>query len=425
MAKKLSRRSFLETALAGGAVASTASLTIMKDAFAQAAGPIVIGHHCDLTGVISSWGVWHDKAAKAAVDIINQGGGIAGRKVELVTEDTESNPASGARKLRNLIQRSNAEFVVGSVHSGVMLAAIPVASELKTIYFSTGEATEATGSKGTRFSFRTGTDTYSIAAASMPWCVENFGKKWTIIYADYAWGQSTNQESKLFIEKAGGTLLMSIGVPLDTKDFVPYLTQIAADTEVLLPAFIGSLSVAFYTQAKSMGLDKKMKMFSSSASIESIAPDDIQGAAEGVYFFENFPRMLAAKNDDFHKQFNKLVGIDDINAREIGGQRVMDKSHGWQAWEDIFALKQAIEASGYKARKDVAGVIQALEGMQMTNSLAHPQGAKIIRKEDHVGIIDCYISKVTNGKLEVQKRIPKEDLAKNMPLRHNLSQMPV
>lgn len=424
MAKKLSRRSFLETALAGGAVAGTANLTIMKDAFAQAGGPITIGHHCDLTGVISSWGVWHDKAAKAAVEIINQGGGIAGRKVELVTEDTESNPASGARKLRNLIQRSNAEFVVGSVHSGVMLAAIPVASELKTIYFSTGEATEATGSKGTRYSFRTGTDTYSIAAASMPWCVENFGKKWTIIYADYAWGQSTNQESKHFIEKAGGTLLKSIGVPLDTKDFVPYLTQISADTEVLLPAFIGSLSVAFYTQAKSMGLDKKMKMFSSSASIESIAPDDIQGAAEGVYFFENFPRMLAAKNDDFHKQFNKLVGIDDVHAREIGGQRVMDKSHGWQAWEDIFALKQAIEASGYKTRKDVEGVIKALEGMKMMNSLAHPQGEKLIRKEDHVGIIDCYISKVTNGKLEVQKRIPKEDLAKNMPLRHDLSKLP-
>ena len=53
----------------------------------------MIGHHCDLTGVISSWGYWHDKCAKAAVDIINKGGGIAGRKVELATEDTESNPA--------------------------------------------------------------------------------------------------------------------------------------------------------------------------------------------------------------------------------------------------------------------------------------------------------------------------------------------
>jgi branched-chain amino acid transport system substrate-binding protein len=379
MAKKLSRRSFLEVALAGGAL-GTANLTLMRDVYAQASGPLVIGHHCDLTGAISSWGVWHDKAAKAAVDIINAGGGIAGRKVELATEDTESNPASGARKLRNLVQRLNAEFIVGSVHSGVMLAAIPVASELKTIYFSTGEATEATGSKGTRYSFRTGTDTYSIAAASLPWCVENFGKKWTIIYADYAWGQSTNQESKHYIEKSGGKVLNSIPVPLDAKDFVPYLSQIPGDTEVLLPAFIGALSVAFYPQAK---------------------------------------------NDEFHKVFLKRVGIDEENAREIGGTRVMDKSHGWQAWEDIFAIKQAVETSGYKTRKDVEGVIKALEGMQMKNSLAHPQGDKFIRKEDHVGIIDCYISRVENGKLEVKKRIPKEELAKNMPLRHNLSQMPV
>lgn len=420
--RKLSRRSFLEVALAGGA-AGVANLTIAKDLFAQASGPIVIGHHCDLTGVISSWGYWHDKAAKAAVKLINDGGGVKGRKIELATEDTESNPASGARKLRNLIQRSNAEFVIGSVHSGVMLAAIPIATELKTIYFSTGEATEATGSKGTRYSFRTGTDTYSIAAASLPWCVETFGKKWSIIYADYAWGQSTNQESKHYIEKSGGKVLSSIAVPLDTKDFVPYLAQIPADTEVLLPAFIGSLSVAFYTQAKTAGLDKKMKMYSSSASIESISPEDIQGAAEGVYFFENFPRQLAAKNDEHHKKFNELMGMDDVHARENGSKRVMDKSHGWQAWEDIFALKTAIEQSGYKTRKDVEGVIQALEGMQMKNSLAHPQGDKLIRKEDHVGIIDCYISKVIDGKLAVQKRIPKEELLKNMPIRHDLSKM--
>ncbi len=424
MAKKLSRRSFLECALAAGA-AGPANLTIMRDAFAQASGPIIIGHHCDLTGVISSWGYWHDKAAKAAVEIINKGGGIAGRKVELATEDTESNPASGARKLRNLIQRSNAEFVIGSVHSGVMLSAIPIATELKTIYFSTGEATEATGSKGTRYSFRTGTDTYSIAAASLPWCVENFGKVWSVIYADYAWGQSTNQESKHYIEQSGGKVLASIPVPLDTKDFVPYLAQIPADTEVLLPAFIGSLSVAFYTQARAMGLDKKIKMYSSSASIEAIAPADIQGAAEGVYFFENFPRQLSAKNDEYHKEFIKLMGMDEVDAREIGGQRVMDKSHGWQAWEDIFAIKQAVEASGYKSRKDIEGVIQALEGIQLKNSLAHPQGDKIIRKEDHVGIIDCYISRVENGKLAVKKRIPKEDLAKNMPIRHDLSKMSV
>src|SRR5262249_16661475 len=53
MQKKLPRRSFLEVALAGGAL-GTANLTLMRDVYAQASGPIVIGHHCDLTGVISS-----------------------------------------------------------------------------------------------------------------------------------------------------------------------------------------------------------------------------------------------------------------------------------------------------------------------------------------------------------------------------------
>ena len=78
------------------------------------------------------------------------------------------------------------------------------------------------------------------------------------------------------------------------------------------------------------------------------------------------------------------------------------------------------------AHQDEAeGAIQVLEGMQMKNSLGHPQGDKLIRKEDHAGIIDCYISRVENGKFEVKKRIPNEELAANMPLRHNLSTMPV
>ena len=231
-------------------------------AFAQAGGPIVIGHHCELTGGFASWGYWHNKCALAAAKLINEGGGIAGRKLELVTEDTESNPAAGARKLRSLIQRNGAAFVTGSVHSGIMLASIPVVTELKTIYFSTGEATEATGEKGTRYSFRTGTDTYGLAAAGAPWAFENLGKRWTIISPDYAWGHSHYKEHKAIIERLGGKVHDAIFVPLDAKDLIPYLAKIPQDTEVLFSVFFGALSVAFYTQAKSMGLEKTMKMYS-------------------------------------------------------------------------------------------------------------------------------------------------------------------
>ncbi|MGH8742371.1 MAG: ABC transporter substrate-binding protein, partial [Burkholderiales bacterium] len=277
--------------------------------------------------------------------------------------------------------------------------------------------------KGTRYSFRTGGDTYSISAACIPWCYQNLGKQWTIIYADYAWGQSTRDESQKQVERLGGKVLKTIAVPLDTKDFVPYIAQIPDNTEVVLPAFIGALSVAFYTQAKTMGIEKNVKMFSSSASIEAIAPDDLNGAAEGGYFLENFPRQLKHKNDHYHRDYINTIGIDEVHAREKGGSRVMDKSHAWQSWEDMFAIKQAIEASGYKTRKDMEGALRALEGQQMKNSIGHPQGDKYIRKQDHAGIIDCYISRVENGRFEVKRRIPKEEIAKFMPLRHDLSKL--
>ena len=419
----MTRRSFLEVALSGGAAASGAyvSLASGMSAFAQASGPIVIGHHCELTGGFASWGYWHNKAALAAAKLINETGGIAGRKLELVTEDTESNPAAGARKLRSLIQRNRASFIAGSVHSGVMLASIPVATEMKTVYFSTGEATEATGEKGTRYSFRTGTDTYGLAAAGAPWAYENLGKTWTIISPDYAWGHSHYKEHKAVIEKLGGKVYDPIYVPLDAKDLVPYLARIPQDTQVLFSVFFGALSIAFYTQAKSMGLEKTMRMYSVSGTIEAIAPADLKGAAEGVYIVENFPRMVKYKDDEFHKEYIKLIGTDDVHGREVGGDKVNAKSHSWQSWENLFALKQAIETSGWKQKSDDKGVIEALEGMQMANSVGFAQGAKTLRKEDHSGMIDCYISRIENDELHVKKKVSKEEMTKLLTPRYDFS----
>ncbi len=71
------------------------------------------------------------------------------------------------------------------------------------------------------------------------------------------------------------------------------------------------------------------------------------------------------------------MGIDDVDARETNSQRVMAKSHAWQSWENVFALKKAIEVSGWKTKKDDKLVIEALEGLALDNSLGNPQGAKI------------------------------------------------
>ena len=67
---------------------------------------------------------------------------------------------------------------------------------------------------------------------------------------------------------------------------MPYLAKIPEETEVLFSVFFGALSVAFYTQSKSMKLDEKMKMYSVSGTIEAIHPGAINGAAENVFFLK-------------------------------------------------------------------------------------------------------------------------------------------
>jgi len=156
---------------------------------------------------------------------LSPGWRIAGAR-PTATEDTESNRPAARASCANLIQRTNAESSSAQFHSGVMLAAIPIATELKTIYFSTGEATEATGAKATRFSFRTGTDTYSIAAASLPWCVESFGQGLDDHLRRLTPGGRARPRNPRSISSApGGKVLNAIPVPLDAKDFVPYLRR--------------------------------------------------------------------------------------------------------------------------------------------------------------------------------------------------------
>ncbi|MFD1703098.1 ABC transporter substrate-binding protein [Methylopila henanensis] len=417
-----SRRSFLQLALAGGASVPTLHLMSGIASAASSSDPIVIGHQADLTGGISSWGYWLDKSAKAAVDHINANGGIAGREIKYVVEDSESNPPSGARKFRSLVQRSKADFVIGAVQSGVNLATCPIAKELKTLYIPNGMAEEMTGSAGNRYVFRTGSDTYSQAAAGAKWAAEQLGKTWTFVFADYGWGWSHFNEHKKVLESIGATVNPPIAVPLDAKDMLPYLAKIPDNTEVLYSLFFGSQSVAFYTQANSMGVNKRTKLYSVVCGHEAISPADLGGASEGAHLLEYLPRQLKHQDTEYNRKIRELMKVDPVNGQEEGSSRIIAGSHYWATWEAVFFIKEAVEKSGWKTKKDTPEVILALEGMSVEESLAHPQGAKTIRAQDHKAIIDFKMSKVQDGKIEMLHAIPAKDIVQFFPPRVDFTQ---
>jgi branched-chain amino acid transport system substrate-binding protein len=130
---RLSRRRVLKSLAATGAAA--ASPGVFMPAIAQT-GPLKIGILTPRTGIAASAGISGLAATEWAVEKFNAGGGIAGRKIQLVVEE-ETSPKDTIERFQKLVQQEKVECVMGIVSTGVGLALGPVVEEARalTIYW--------------------------------------------------------------------------------------------------------------------------------------------------------------------------------------------------------------------------------------------------------------------------------------------------
>jgi ABC-type branched-subunit amino acid transport system substrate-binding protein len=84
---------------------------------------IVIGTHQDLSGPIKGWGVPVSNGMKMAVEEINAAGGVQGRKIRLVVEDSGYDPKKAVLASQKLIERDKIFAMVGPMGSPTVLAA--------------------------------------------------------------------------------------------------------------------------------------------------------------------------------------------------------------------------------------------------------------------------------------------------------------
>ena len=98
-------------------VASSVFFVLCIDAFAQTK-PVVIGCVSDFTGTYSTIAVDQKAGTDMAIDEINAAGGVLGRKLSAIYEDSGSKPAMAATKTEKLILQDNANFVMGDISSG-------------------------------------------------------------------------------------------------------------------------------------------------------------------------------------------------------------------------------------------------------------------------------------------------------------------
>src|SRR3981081_3082526 len=123
-------------AVLAGTGAAIASPQVWTSARAQAGGAIKIGMPLPQTGPLGSVGQQQKRGAELYAKLQNAKGGILGRKLELLIEDTAGNPANCVRKAQEMVERQNCRLLTGITLSSEALAIVPKLAEWNSIFIS-------------------------------------------------------------------------------------------------------------------------------------------------------------------------------------------------------------------------------------------------------------------------------------------------
>jgi branched-chain amino acid transport system substrate-binding protein len=258
--QRLGRRRFLKLGVAGaGAVVAGSRY---GRAAAQAKETTKIGFVAGLTGAFSGFATDSQRGATLAVEQINARGGLLGKKVELLVRDDQLNPRVGAQRARELIENDKVDFMAGGLAAHVQMAINEQTKKARMIFFSCSMSNEITAKPdGSRYTFHEALNPTINSRAIAEWVFKNLGKRWWVLYADYAWGKQTLAGFTRVAEQKGATILGSTPYPLGSSDFSGYLPRIqGARPEVLLLAAPGVDIENSLKQMTSFGMKKEMKI---------------------------------------------------------------------------------------------------------------------------------------------------------------------
>ncbi|MGL4495339.1 MAG: ABC transporter substrate-binding protein [Beijerinckiaceae bacterium] len=249
-----SRRSLLKGA---GATAMLAGVGMPAISRAQA-DAIRLGHLTPRTGFLGPLGEYAVMAVDLAVEEINAAGGILGRKLEVLKEDSV-NPQTASVKAERMIERDKVAAIVGEISSASCLTIAQVADRTKTLFINTGGNSDALRGKDCKkfmFHIESQNSMY-VKTAGRALMQQGLisGKKIYSLTADYAFGHDLASVAKRFFAANNGNLIGDVLVPTDATDFSAYLLKIRnARPDVVITNLAGNQITNFLKQYAEFGL---------------------------------------------------------------------------------------------------------------------------------------------------------------------------
>lgn len=377
----INRRKVLKAMSSSAAIAATASLAARN---AHAAGEIPVASIHDMSGGLDIYGKPMEDAMKLATEELNAAGGLLGRKIKLISYDSQSN----MQQYTQFAQQAALKDKVAVVHGGITSASRevirPVLKRFNTLYFYN---TQYEGGVCDRNTFCTGQTPAQNVEILMPHVMKKWGKKVYVVAADYNYGQITSDWVKKYTKDNGGEVVTVDFFPLDVTQFGPAIQKIqAAKPDIVLSALVGGAHISFYRQWAAAGMKGKIPMCSTTFSGGNehivLSPEETDGM---VTAFSYFQQIDYPYNKSFVANWHKRFGADYPYITELA----VATYQGMHLW--ALGVKKAGSVDRMK-------VIQALES---GISFDGPSGKVTIDPATHHCTLDIHIAEVKNKKMVV------------------------
>ncbi len=222
---RYSRRTLLKTgaAFAGASTLGFPAIVRAEDA------KIKIGHLTPLTGFLGALGTYATLGMKLAVEEINQAGGVMGRQLDVMSEDSV-NPATAATKAQRMLEQDGAAVLIGEINSASALTIMQVADRNKRLFLQTGARSDALRGKNcNKYTFHMDIpNTVMVNTVGKALLRQNMvkDKKFFTLTADYIFGHDLLAAAKRFFDANQGNLIGDELIATDVTDFSPYLLKI-------------------------------------------------------------------------------------------------------------------------------------------------------------------------------------------------------
>ena len=248
------RRSVLK---AGAAVAGALALGFPAIVRAQS-DKIKIGHLTPLTGFLGALGQYAVMGIRMAEEEINKAGGVMGRQIEVMSEDSV-NPATASTKAQRMLDRDGATVLMGEINSASALTIMQVAARNKRLFMSIGARSDALRGKNcNRYTFHVDIPvTVMVNAEGQALLRDGLvkGKRIFALTSDYLFGHDLAKAAKNFFGANGGTIIGDELVATDATDFSPYLLKMRQAKPDMIATNLGGNQVTnFVKQYAEFGL---------------------------------------------------------------------------------------------------------------------------------------------------------------------------